>query len=259
MKIGKIGLTLSIFSLLFFSIGVSIYSRAYLNTAVHQIEWKVEEGDTFTWIVKKTSDNFNLLPVNSKYVLTIDSISINNTFYPDIISTYINATLTKYNSGDKSTTVLLDNSQYLSFTETLYGNYSSMPSFTYDQGFIIPATPSSLGFLEGFVDVVESNYSFTMYAISLGTEGYPRFSAYNFTIDLRCSWEFNENFITEKLTFYNITNISNPEILYELVLAGGTTGGSISFGFFLFVPIGVILVTMIYLTKKNLKSSKIRE
>ena len=237
-----------------------LYSRGYQNSAIHEIEWQVEEGDTFTWVVLKTSDNFNLLPLNSRYTLTINTIRIVSSVGGENISTFVNATLTRYNSGDKSTTVLLDNSLYLSYTETLYENDSSISQFTIDQGFVLPSKGYE-GFYDGFTWFFFSyTYDFDAVGWGLNEEGEFGFSAYNLSNHLICSWDFNKDFVTDTLTFYNTSDPYNPVILYELILSSRAgKNESISFGYFFSLPIIISFATIVYLTDKKLKSLKTKE
>ncbi len=183
-----------------------IFQNSCVNNVVANpdIEWFVEKGDTFTWIVKESSsDQFDFLPVNSSYTLEITKI--------DTTSDYskINSVLTKYDKDKDKETTILDSEQFLRYNHTPSSEVIFYTAFL-DQCFIAP---------KAFTDFFDSVYDF--YSLEFGFDGsfYDNDEIGGLTLinnsnSLELTWSFSsDNNVAESL---EVTEYGETTYLLEL-------------------------------------------
>jgi hypothetical protein len=210
----------------------------FISFSKAQIAWQVSVGQKLTWTVTTSEASLGLLPVNSRYEMTITSIN-------DVSSTetelYVN--LSAYNSQTQMTTPILTNQIFSTFDSST--NTTTLYTYIDDHCFLIPPAH-----VDGFVEGLESFYSsFFTYTLPLTTQGIFTFSGYDVATDLLYMWTFKSNYIADNLV---IVDIDFPEdFLYWLVLK--TTSTSISAGYFYLVFLGLSSVSLIYIFSKKIK------
>lgn len=223
--------------------------------AADDIEWGVNVGDKFTWVVSKTNESMGFLPKNSKFELTITEFE-NLTISPGEPIDLVRANFSVYNSETKQTIFLLSNHTFVTFIWLLNDTIFYAPF--YDHGLFLPSNYYE-GFIRGYMSVLANYFDFNAFSFGFVDETY-RLIAYNISNDIHCKWEFNENFVTDTLTIYQDTPTN---IQYLLVLDGidGDGGFTIPFGnnYLIFFGITLLATTyLIYIKKISGKNKNLR-
>ena len=218
------------------------YANPALNT--NSVGWQVNEGDKITWIVTNSNTSYGFMPVNSKYELTINSISsIPSMSGGD--ATELNGTLKSYHSELPVIITILDNETFVKFDSG--NNHTSFYTYFIEHGFFIP--PDYVDeFTEGVFDFFIPPFSGMGAYVS--AEG--KYIIDGITDDpahLYVAWRFNANFITERLV---VANTQNYEVEYQLELETFEEA-AISIGYFFLAFTGLAIVSLIYIYKMKEK------
>ncbi|GAG57932.1 unnamed protein product, partial [marine sediment metagenome] len=113
---------------------ISVCNGIPKQAAIADIEWGINMGDKFTWVVSKSNESMGFLPKNSKFELTITSIE-NLTIAPGLPIDGVRVNLSVYNSKTKLTSKLLTNETFVVFDSNFNDTFFYAPF--YDQGFFI--------------------------------------------------------------------------------------------------------------------------
>jgi hypothetical protein len=211
----------------------------FISFSNAQIEWQVSEGQKLTWTVTTSEASLGLLPVNSRYEMTITSI---NDVSGTATELYVN--LSSYNSLTQSTTPILTNQIFCTFDSST--NTTTLYTYIDDHCFLIPPA-----YVDDFIVGLEAFYSgFFTYTLQLTTQGVFTFSGYDSATDLLYMWTFTSNYIADNLV---IVDIDFPEdFLYWMVLKTSST--AISGGNFYLVFLGLSTISLIYIFSKRIKA-----
>ena len=212
----------------------------------NDIEWNIEEGDSYTWIVKTSKPGLGFPPVGSKFTINITSIE----YYPP--STYGNASriyaiITYYNSTDELTYTILDNSIFVFFnhTNTFWHNVSFYSETVKYHGFFAPLT-YGLEYEDGLSDWF-SDHGFTGGSASLKYGELLFFSENEGSTNFSYDWYF-KNLVSYKLEVLDV----EKDTKYLLLLEGYDDENAISYGNFFLIFSGVAILSLIYVyMKKN--------
>jgi hypothetical protein len=208
----------------------------------NDIEWDIKEGDSYTWIVKTSNSSFGFPPVGSKFTINVTSIQ----YYEP--STYGNASriyaiITYYNSTNKSTYTILDNSTFIFFNHTKYywHNVSFYSANVKYHGFF---TPITYGFeYRGGLSDWFSDHGFPGGSSSADLYYLRKEASTNFTYE----WSF-ENYISYRLRVWD----DEYNTKYLVLLEGYSEGYAIYYGNFFLIFSGVAILSLIYVyMKKN--------
>jgi len=222
-------------------ITLSSLSYANLHPANDEIEWGVIEGKTYTWVVKQST--FGFLPEDSEIKIKIISISM----LDGGNATELIVNITRYNSLTQLTTTLLNNDTFVSFdSET---NTTTLYNFVDDHGLIFPLNYRD-GFTDGLMDFYNGFFSIKGY---MTIQGISTFYGYRSSTDLVYTWTFNKNGITDNLVAVDIDDDANNRDLWKYWLVLKTSSKeSISLGSFFWFFIGLVMTSLIYISKKKL-------
>lgn len=179
--------------------------RGQLNVSAPPIEWKVKEGDEFTWIVtESSSDTYNFLSKDSEYMLKITSIDTSDS------ASVMYGILTEYDAKKDKKITILDDELYIEYNCTPIGAKFYTPFL--DQCFIAPVT---------FTDFFNLIYDF--YSDELGFDAmiYDNDEIGSLTMannsnSLELTWKFNDEYIADSL---EVTEYGETTYLIELEVA----------------------------------------
>lgn len=233
---------------------ISVCNGIPKQAAIADIEWGINVGDKFTWVVSKSNESMGFLPKNSKFELAITSIE-NLTIAPGLPIDGVIANFSVYNSKTKLTSNILTNETFVVFDSNFNDTFFYAPF--YDHGFFIPSNYYE-GFMHGYMDNLFYDFNFNLFSYGFQNNSNYAMIAVNTSIKLVCKWEFNENFVTETLTIYQSTATN---IQYLLVL-DGISGESttIPLGNYYLIFFGISLSAMTYLVyKKKLARKKVKK
>ncbi|MFX1417988.1 MAG: hypothetical protein ACFE9N_03590 [Promethearchaeota archaeon] len=211
-----------------------------LQLADPDIEWGVNEGETYTWVVKESNVSLGFLPVNSTYEITITSIRA--MLGGD--ATELNATIKEFNSQTELTTTLLDNQTFIHFnsatnTTTLYTNITK-------HCFFIPPDYYE-DFAEGLFDFYGS-FFYDMY-----TPNWGEFAFFGQKDSLVYMWVFYKNGISELAVVF-LGDVGQDPVprQYLLVLLKTDSDPTISFGNYFLIIGGLTVLSLIYVYMKKI-------
>ncbi|MFX1490248.1 MAG: hypothetical protein ACFFBI_13940, partial [Promethearchaeota archaeon] len=244
---------------LFITIGLSglfimTFSNAFTRPLIsaENIEWRVSEGTKLVWIVDESDESLGYLPVNSRYELTIESISssINGEGYPvDMIY----ATLMKYNSSDESTSFLLNNDPFIFFNVSNYWWRVRLdilsPAFI-EYGFILPFSHLD-NITEGIFNFFGDTYLFDSYGID-GQQGSIHISAHLKSPDAHVSWFFNKNNVCKET---RIEDLDPNKVYYSTYLEGSRLQDKISLGNFYLIIAGFMVLCIVSISFKKVNKT----
>lgn len=242
ITIGLSGLFIGTFS--------NAFSQPSLSAEV--VEWRVSEGTKLVWIVDISNESLGYLPVNSRYELTIESISstTNTEGYP--VDT-IYATLMKYNSSDESMTLLLDDVLYIHFNvssiwwRVKFDMYS--PAFL-EHGFIMPISHRS-NVTDGLFNFFGDTGLFDSNGIG-SSLGKMWVNGRLKSTDLRISWYFNTDNICSET---RITNYQTDEVCYSTYLEGSRIQDKIPLGNFYLIIASFMVLCIVYISYKKIRKN----
>lgn len=229
--------------LLIFILNFLIIPCIFVSFTKAEINWQVNEGSKLTWWVQASNESLGFLPVNSRFEMTITSIKSVPSMGPgDATELYVN--LTVYNSVTTLSTQILNNETFSTYDSGT--NTSTLHTYIDDHCFMIPPD-----YVDGFIMGLDSFYSsFFDYTVSLTTQGVFTFSGYDGTTELLYMWMFNGNYIADNLVVVFMDTPSEFE--YWLVLQT-THGDPISLGNYFLIFAGVVIISLLYIHRKNLK------
>ncbi len=188
---------------------ILIFQNPYINCAEYtaansDIEWLVEKGDTFTWIVKESnSDKFDFLPVNSSYTLEITEIDTTSAY------SQIKGILTKYDKDKDKETQILDSELFLRYNHTPSSEVKFFTPFL-DQCFVAP---------KAFTDFFSSVYNFYSHELGFNGASYENENINSLLLSnssnsVELIWSFNsDNNVAESL---EVTEYGETTYLLEL-------------------------------------------
>ncbi|MFX1374502.1 MAG: hypothetical protein ACFFA0_01700 [Promethearchaeota archaeon] len=242
MKAKNLLIVSLILTSLFVPITLSSLSYANLHSANGEVEWGVREGNTYTWIVKHSLENFGFLPKNSEFKMNITSIRA----LEGGNATELNATITVYNSATELTTTLLDNATFAYFDSTT--NTTILYTQIDDHALILPPN-----YLYGFMEGVKDYYgSFFNPKGSMTVSGIYTFYGYRSSTDLVYMWTFNGKGICDNFVAVDIDADPNDPSSYDYWLVLKSGEDSIPFGNFFFIFIGFSIIALVFIYKRKL-------
>jgi hypothetical protein len=206
--------------------------------------------------VEETNESLGYLPVNSRYELTIESISssINGEGYPvDMIY----ATLMKYNSSDESMTLLLDDTLYIHFNvssiwrRVRYDMYS--PAFL-EHGFFMPFSHYS-NITHGIFNFFDDTGLFDSSGIGSSAGRMWVHGRLKFT-NLRVAWYSNKDHIC---TETEIKNYQTDEVIYSTYLEGSRLRDKISWGNFYLIIASLMILCIVSISYKKINKTVLNE
>ncbi|MFW9867329.1 MAG: hypothetical protein ACFFEN_14630 [Candidatus Thorarchaeota archaeon] len=244
---------------LFITIGLSglffiTFSNAFTQPSLsaENIEWGVSEGTKLVWIVDESNESLGYLPVNSRYELTIESISssINGEGYPvDVIY----ATLLKYNSSDETSTTLLDNDPFILFNVSDYWYNTRFEIFSpafLEHGFILPINYRN-NLSHGLFNFLGDTGLFDSMSIG-GLLGSISITGNFNSPNAHVLWFFNKNNVCRDTSIES--NISD-KVYYSTYLEGSRLQDKISFGNFYLIIAGFMILCIVSISFRKIKKT----
>ncbi|MFX1417992.1 MAG: hypothetical protein ACFE9N_03610 [Promethearchaeota archaeon] len=230
MKPKKLGLLIILSSL--------IFPWIFISSSRAEIEWQVNEGDKFTWIVQASNETLGFLPVNSRYEMTITAIKS----VADTTELYVN--LSVYNSDTELTTKILTNETFSFFNSAT--NTTTLYTYITDHCFLIPPA-----YVDGFAEGLKNFYSgFFNITDDLTVSGVYSYFGWIEATNLLYNWLFNANYIADNLV---VAFLNTPSIFeYWLVLQIPTTP-TISIGYYFWVFLGIAAISLLYINRRKIQ------
>ena len=224
-----------------FFVSLTLVKFSYGQT--DEIEWGVEEGDSYTWVVKTSNESLGFSPVGTKFEINITSIRsmLNGN------ATELNATITIYTSTGAVAGVRLNNERFIYFDHTQKKNFAFYAPI-YDHCFFAPKNYAT-NFADGIM-YYSDNYGNMVCApyVSHGKltsiYGYPPSGLFNM-------WEFS-NYIGHKLLVSYPGEYDEGIYQYVLELEGSGGAPAISYGNFFLVFTSLAILSLIYISKNKL-------
>ncbi len=210
--------------------------------ATPELKWEIEEGRVYTWVVKASNLDLGYLPVGSKYDVNVTSINLSLGFN----YTEVYATITEYNSQTHSTITLLENGMFIYFNYQ-YVNVSLYTNF-YKHGFFAPTNYSS-EFANKLYEYLWSFYRFDGGGYRVGISEVRSLYGFNDTSDLTYRWNFQNSINYEHIIAYQ-DNYNRRIYEYHVLLEEYDISG-ISYGNFFLIISAFIIVSLIYIYRKN--------
>ncbi len=227
-----------------FFISFALITPSYAQP--NEIEWGVEEGDLYTWVVKKSNTSLGFPPVGAKFEINITSIRsmLNGN------ATELNATITRYTSGGAVAEVRLNNERFIYFEHIQKKNFSFYAPF-YDHCFFAPKNYVT-NFADGIRYYFRNTYDFGSLGSGIVHGKLTSVGGEDDSIGLYYRWEFS-NYIGHKLTVFYVGNYSQRIYQYVLELQGSGGAPAISYGNFFLIFTSLAILSLIYIYKKRAK------
>ena len=244
MKAKKFLMTLFVIASLMAPFSLISFSYGNPQLSADEIEWGVEEGDSYTWVVKTSNESLGFPPVGTKFEINITSIRsmLNGN------ATELNATITRYTSSGAVAEVRLNNERFIYFEHTQKKNFSFYAPI-YDHCFFAPKNYAT-NFQDGILYYFEHNYGWG----SMGSMVYrgKLTSVNKEESNLFYMWKFS-NYIGHKLIVSFRGEYSDGIYQYVLELEGSGGTPAISYENLFLIFTGLAILSLIYIYKKRVK------